>query len=131
MTLPKPDHVANNPIMSQKWDEITKDRDFDSIHATTIEQLCFWYAVLRTCQDDITVNGEIHVAYQNDIGDVKPMPQMSSAKQASDQIRQLNKQLGINDEAKGEQPKRGVTVIHAFQQNRQSKAQAAHRAKAG
>lgn len=131
MPLVKPAHVAENPVMSEKWDEITEGREFTPIHATTIEQLCFWYAVLRTCQDDITVDGEIRVAYANDLGDIKPMPQMSSAKQASDQIRQLNKQLGINDEAKGEQPKREVTVIHAFQQNRQSKSQAAHRAKAG
>lgn len=62
MTLTKPAYVADNPIMSEKWDEITEGREFDAIHATTIEQLCFWYVVLRTCQDDITVNGEIHVA---------------------------------------------------------------------
>ncbi len=131
MTLTKPAHVADNPIMSQKWDEITKDRDFDAIHATTIEQLCFWYAVLRTCQDDITVNGEIHVAYQNDIGDVKPMPQMSSAKQASDQIRQLNKQLGINDEAHAESSKPKETMLYVIQNNRQSRAAHSNSARAG
>lgn len=131
MALVKPPHVADNPIMSQKWDEITKDRDFDPIHATTIEQLCFWYAVLRTCQDDITVDGEIHVAYQNDIGDVKPMPQMSSAKQASDQIRQLNKQLGINDEAHAEISKPKETMLYVIQNNRQSRAAHNNSARAG
>lgn len=131
MALVKPPHVADNPIMSEKWDEVTKGRDFAAIHATTIEQLCFWYAVLRTCQDDITVDGEIHVAYQNDMGDVKAMPQMASAKQASDQIRQLNKQLGINDEAAPKEAKPKETMLYVIQRNRQSRASDRGVARAG
>ena len=36
MTLQKPAHIAENPIMSQKWDEITEGRNFSPINATTI-----------------------------------------------------------------------------------------------
>lgn len=122
MTLQKPQHIADNPIMSQKWDEITEGRNFSPIHATTIEQLCFWYAVLRTCQEDITIDGNIQVAYANEYGDIKAMPQMASAKQASDQIRQLNKQLGINDEAPREQPKKRNTTLNVIQTNRFARA---------
>lgn len=100
MALIKPAYIAENPIMSAKWDEITSERNYDARHATTVEQLCFWYSVLRQCQEQVTVDGEIQVAYENNLGDIKALPQMSTAKQASDQIRQLNKQLGINDEAK-------------------------------
>lgn len=127
MTLQKPHYVEDNPIMSQKWDEITEGRNFSSIHATTIEQLCFWYAVLRTCQEDITVDGEIRVAYGNEYGDIKAMPQMESARKASDQIRQLNKQLGINDEAPSQPKKREVNIIAVKQDKRaQRRAQAAN-----
>ena len=127
MTLQKPAHIAENPIMSQKWDEITEGRNFSPINATTIEQLCFWYAVLRTCQEDITVEGEIKVAYANEYGDIKAMPQMESARKASDQIRQLNKQLGINDEAPSQPKKREVNIIAVKQDKRaQRRAKAAN-----
>lgn len=122
MNLEKPAYIAENPIMSEKWDEITKEREFEPVHATTIEQLCFWYAVLRTCQEDISSDGDIRVAYVNDIGDVKAFPQMGTAKQASDQIQRLNKMLGINDQVKEEPKQNKVVALHVLQQTRESKA---------
>lgn len=130
MTLEKPDYIADNPVMSAKWDEITDGRDFDKIHQTTIEELCFWYSVRRQCQEDITVDGEIRVAYQNDMGDVKALPQMSTAKQASDQIRQLNKQLGINDQAQKEENPNRKTPLYVIQDKRKSRAAHSRGAKA-
>lgn len=52
------------------------------------------------CMSDIDVGGGVQVAYQNDVGDIKALPQLSTMKQASAEIRQLNKQLGIDDEAR-------------------------------
>lgn len=125
MPLKKPARIADNPVMNDKWDEITEGREFDPIHATTIEALCFWYWVLTTCQDDVIFDDGLHVAFANDYGDIKPMPQLGTAKQATDQIRQLNKQLGINDEVKTtteEKPKE--TALYVIRENRQARAAA-------
>lgn len=125
MPLTKPQRVTNNPIMSDKWDEITEGREFDPIHSTTIEALCFWYAVLATCQEDVIFEDGLHVAFANDYGDIKSMPQLATAKQATDQIRQLQKQLGINDEVKStETAKPKETALYVIQTNRQARAKA-------
>lgn len=131
MTLTKPPNVAENPAMSAKWDELTEGREFRESDAPVLALLCSWYAVLETCMEDVTVGDSVQVAYQNDVGDLKQLPQISTMKTASAEIRALNKQLGINDEARPEQPKKGATAIHVFRANRQSKSQAAHRAQTG
>ena len=57
-----------------------------------------WHAVVERCIEDMDdANGQ--VAYQNEAGDLKALPQISTMKQASAEIRQLNKQLGIADGA--------------------------------
>lgn len=57
----------------------------------------------------------------NDKGDINAMPQIGTLKQASAEIRALNKQLGINDEAHAEvKPKE--TKLYAIQGNRRARA---------
>lgn len=127
MALTKPQHIADDPIMSAKWDEITEAKDYAEKYATTIEELCFWYSVRRKCQDDITYDGGIQVAYQNNMGDVKAMPQLTTAKQASDQIRQLNKQLGINDEiSEGANEKHEPVILKFANKRTERRARAAN-----
>lgn len=63
---------------------------------------------------DIDVGGGVQVAYQNDVGDIKALPQLSTMKQASAEIRQLNKQLGINDEARPEPERAPVTPLEVI-----------------
>ena len=48
------------------------------------------------CISDIS-EAEGSVAYSNKMGDYKPLPQIGVMKQASAEIRALNKQLGIAD----------------------------------
>lgn len=100
MPVDKPASVANNPFRSAKWDELTAGRDFAPSDAPTLALLCAWYQVMDKCMSDIDVGGGVQVAYQNDVGDIKALPQLSTMKQASAEIRQLNKQLGIDDEAR-------------------------------
>lgn len=121
MGIEKPERVAANPVMSQKWDEVTEGRDFDAAQAPLVEMLCQWYAVLDSCMEDMDSGGEVRVAYMNDMGDLKQLPQVATMKTASAEIRQLNKQLGIRDEAKPEKP-REVSIIHVLHQDRQSRA---------
>ena len=96
----KPPSVANDPFKSAKWDELTAGRDFSQADVPTLELLCQWHAVVKTCIDDIDAVGQ--VAYTNDMGDLKALPQISTMKQASAEIRQLTKQLGIADGGRGE-----------------------------
>lgn len=127
--IEKPRSIESSPFKSAKWDEITADRDFSSSDVPTLTLLCQWYEVIDKCMDDLYFDGEIRVAYANDLGDVKAFPQLATMKQASAEIRALNKQLGINDEAIEQKPKK-ETPLYVIQGNRARKAGAANQASA-
>ena len=114
MALKKPPSVEESPFRSKKWDELVSGRNFQPCHAPILSTLCYWYEVLETCMDDLTYNGEIKVAYQNDLGDLKAMPQLATMKQASAEIRAINKQLGINEMK--------VTPLHVIQSKREKRS---------
>ena len=99
----KPDSIKASPYKSAKWDEITAGRNFQESDVPTIALLVQWYEVVDQCMRDIASGDGIEVAYINDMGDEKAKPQLSTMKQASAEIRQLNKQLGINDEANAQE----------------------------
>lgn len=116
----KPDSVSSDAFKSAKWDELTAGRDFAASDVPTLTLLCQWYAVVERCMSDIDYgDGLPQVAYQNDMGDLKPMPQLSTMKQASAEIRALNKQLGIDDSAGGGNDSRpGATILSIVSGNR-------------
>lgn len=116
MPLIKPKQIETNKFMSAKWDEITEGREFAPSTAPTIATLCQWYAVIDQCMSDISTPDGIQVAYQNDLGDIKGLPQIPMMKQASAEIRAINKQLGINDEAYAE-PTAKVTTLEVIRAN--------------
>ena len=120
--LEKPTSILSNAFMSAKWDEITASRDFPDSFIPSIAMLCQWYAIADRCMDDLTDSGEVSVAFANDLGDLKALPQIGILKTASAEIRALNKQLGINDEVAEPKPEKREAVIHVIQANRQSKA---------
>lgn len=97
--LEKPDSVAESPFKSAKWDELTAGRAFSQADAPALALLCQWHAIIDRCARDLEQAGETQVAYMNDMGDLKALPQVGVLKQASAEIRALNKQLGIADEA--------------------------------
>lgn len=121
--LTKPPAIKNNRFMSAKWDEITEGRTFSASDIPQLKQLCIWYAVIEQCMVDMEQDESDlpRVAYMNEVRDIKSMPQLSTMKQASAEIRALNKQLGINDEAKADKPK-AVTVVSIVRGNRQKRA---------
>lgn len=119
--LEKPSGIAANPYKSAKWDELTEGRGFTQSDIPTLELLCQWHQIARQCMDDMTVGDGIQVAYTNDLDDIKALPQIATLKQASAEIRALNKQLGINDEPKQEQETKD-TPIYAIQIKRAKRA---------
>ena len=123
----KPYQIEHNDFMSAKWDELTSCHKFNESDAPALALLCQWYAVVDKCMDDLDYQGSIQVAYQNNLGDLKALPQLSTLKQASAEIRALNKQLGINDEATPQETR--ISPLYVIQKNRQSKAENSNRAK--
>lgn len=120
--LTKPASIKNDPWRSKKWDELTKGRDFAESDIPTLSLLVQWYQVVDQCMADISTGAGVQVAYTNDMGDQRAMPQLSTMKQASAEIRQLNKQLGINDEAKPERQKKSASVLQLVMGDRERKA---------
>ena len=122
----KPDSVSSDAFKSAKWDELTAGRDFAASDVPALTLLCQWYAVVERCMEDMDMGGELpQVAYSNDMGDVRALPQLSTMKQASAEIRQLNRQLGICDEARPAQAGKRETRLNIVQFNRIRKARAA------
>lgn len=96
MPLKKPPAVESDQFKSAKWDELAEGRDLSPSDAPALELLVQWYSVIQRCIDDMAdANGQ--VAYMNDMGDLRALPQIQIMKQASAEIRQLSRQLGIAD----------------------------------
>lgn len=119
MPLKKPPSIEADEFKSAKWDEVTRGRDFRESDAPTLEVLMEWYSVVRQCiEDRRDANGQ--VAYANEMGDIRQLPQISTMKTASAEIRALNKQLGICDgheEAQRDARPR-ITVLDGARRNR-------------
>ena len=125
--LEKPRSVQDSPFRSAKWDELTAGREFRESDAPVLALLCSWYEVVDKCMSDIDVGGSVQVAYSNDIGDIKALPQLTTMKQASAEIRAINKQLGIEDQVTPKQEGRTVP-LYVIQQNRKARAEGKIRA---
>lgn len=95
-SLEKPESIKTDAWKSKKWDELVKGRVFTAVDIPTLTMLVQWYAVLERCITDIS-EADGMIACENKIDDYKPLPQIGVMKQASAEIRALNKQLGIAD----------------------------------
>lgn len=125
--LMKPQSVKGSPFKSAKWDELTQGRSFRDSDAPVLELLCQWYEVADRCMADISCAGEVQVAYTNDMGDIKALPQLATMKQASAEIRALSKQLGIEEGVESE-PDGRESVLYEVIRNRQYRAARKQRA---
>lgn len=123
MKLLKPKGVVADPWKSAKWDELCAGRNFSARDVPTLSLLVQWHAVAQRCIDDIDDAGG-RVAYQNDAGDLRSMPQIATMKQASAEIRQLNKQLGIASEAGGDKSSVSEATTLSLVSNRRKERRA-------
>ena len=119
--LTKPPNIANDEFKSAKWDELTAGRAFAQSDAPALALLCQWYKLAQQAMDELDNFGS-QTAYQNDMGDLKAFPQIGTLKQCSNEIRQLNKQLGICDTHE-EAPQRDAdNVLRLVQRSRAKRA---------
>lgn len=96
--LRKPRIVSQDPYRSRKWNELVRGRSFRDSDVPALTLLVQWYQVVDKCMEDLSSAGDgIQVAYSNSMDDIRALPQIATMKQASAEIRALNKQLGIND----------------------------------
>ena len=125
MALKKPPGIENDQFKSTKWDEITAGRDFAPSDAPTLALLCQWHKVAQQAMDELDNFGS-QTAYQNDLGDLKAFPQIETLKKCSNEIRQLNKQLGICDShekeevASGKRPATVLSIVTSKRAERRS-----------
>ena len=130
MALEKPQTIKSSHYRSAKWDELTEGRAFTQADVPLLALLCQWYEVSDTALSELDVGGEIQTAYSTETGELKAMPQLSTLKMASAEIRALNKQLGIKDAQ--EKPKLGLVVTpferiaKSYAGNAQRKPNTAH-----
>ena len=110
--LDKPSAIESDHVASRKWDELTGERDFSPSQAPLLVALCGICAANERALDDLMdEDGQIRVSYFDDMGVLKEFPQVGIMLKTSSEIRQLNKQLGINDEAKQEVVNESSSVI--------------------
>lgn len=121
--LEPPENVAKNPEKLKKWQELCRVKNLTQKDAPTLELLCEWYAVLSRCISDIAAGGG-SIVYKNKLADIKPLPQVAVMKQASAEIRQLTKQLGLDEEKDDEEKAAPPPVLRLIQSKRKSRAQA-------
>lgn len=119
----KPASIERDGYKSAKWDELTAGRSYSECDVPALELLCQWHAVVQRCIDDMDEAGGM-VAYQNDHGDLKALPQLSTMQKASAEIRALNKLLGIGDESKSgkEEKSKKATILTMVVNDRARKA---------
>ncbi len=96
--LDKPDSVASDPVKSAQGDEVTACRGFNQADAPALALLSQWHKVAQQASEELESFG-VGTAYQTDMGDLKPFPQIATLKAASAEIRALNRQLGLAGEA--------------------------------
>lgn len=123
-TLKKPPEVKADEFKSKKWNELTRGRTFPSSAAPVLAILCQWYKVMHLAVAEMDEFGGGTV-YENQVGDIKSLPQIATIKTASAEIRQLNKQLGIDDggEVVGKQGSASVlTLVAGNRADRRSRA---------
>lgn len=94
--LKKPPEVEGDAFKSAKWDELTAGRRFPPSAAPVLAILCQWYKILHQAVAEMDEFGG-QTVYENSMHDIKALPQIATIKTASAEIRQLNKQLGIED----------------------------------
>lgn len=114
MTLTKPPGIESDPFKSAKWDELTEGRRFAQSDAPALSLLCQWHKIVDLATEELDNFGS-QTAYTNDIGDLREFPQIGTLKKASAEIRALNKQLRIDDEAAPAEEKKGGTVLSVIQ----------------
>lgn len=118
MAVEKPPQVAADPFMSAKWDELTAGRGFEQSDAPALALLVQWHLVVEQCMKDIATGDGVRVVYENKLGDVRALPHYAVMKQASAEIRQLDRQLGIADGRGGAQDgKAKVTPLEVIRSN--------------
>lgn len=120
MALDAPKDIEQDPFKYKKWQEITGEREFTESETPFLCTLIEWYRIIQQCTDDMADAGG-HVAYQNDVGDIKALPQIAIMRQASAEIRQLNKLLGLSETGNKSTAKKSNSILKLVVQDRQNK----------
>ena len=124
MALKKPTSVENDAFKSAKWDEVTRGREFSETDAPVLDLLCEWYKIADQAREELA-DFNNQTAYPSENGDLKPLPQISTLKTASSEIRALYKQLEPPEGASKREEKHEKTPLEIIQNRRRKKCNVA------
>lgn len=116
-----PTIIQNDPDKLRRWNEITADVTVTADAVPLLSTLVYWYSIQEQCLKDINADDGIHVAYMNDQGDVKAMPQIDVLKKASAEIRALEKILNLERKPVVQSQNRTLSAFEEAKKRRESK----------
>jgi len=93
-----PELVANNELMRECWEWIVDGSgQFRTQDIPQLTMLAYWWATARQCMANLeAANGGIVTQVENSFGDMKQAPDIKTMQLATNQIRQLESELGIS-----------------------------------
>ncbi|MBQ9041576.1 MAG: phage terminase small subunit P27 family [Eggerthellaceae bacterium] len=99
--IPKPEHVAENPLQSRCWDSMVGASSiFTDADIPLLEAYCFWYSVLRQAEAEVvTPSGAVVTTYDNG-KDIKQNPDLRTAEKATNMLRQIGQELNLSPSAR-------------------------------
>lgn len=104
MALRKPRAIKDDIRRNSLWNEIVRGRKLPPAAASTVSMLVEWKLVAQSAVAEMDEAGGM-TAYQDEMGNLKALPQISTLKAASAEIRQLERMLDEMDTG-GEEPER-------------------------
>ena len=112
--LQMPDLVANNELMRECWEWIVDGSgQFRMQDVPQLTMLTYWWATARQCMTNLEAsNGGIITEVENSFGDKKQAPDIKTMQLATNQIRQLEAELGISPLARQRMGLMKMATVH-------------------
>jgi P27 family predicted phage terminase small subunit len=97
-SLAMPDVVAESELMRECWEwTVVGASHFRPEDTPQIVELCMWWAISRQCMENLTcANGGIVTSVEDNFGNRRKDPDISTYSTATNHVRQLSAELGIS-----------------------------------
>lgn len=91
-----PDSITTD-VEREVWDSIFGTVSLSPAQIPEAVMLVRWQIIADKCQEDLTANGDVQVAYSPDGMTLSQLPQLATLKAASAEIRAISKRLNLGE----------------------------------
>lgn len=95
----------------ETWDVIFGGISLSPAQIPEAVMLVRWQIIADKCQEDLTANGDVQVAYSPDGMTLSQLPQLATLKAASAEIRAISKRLHLEESKPRETGKASVLQL--------------------